>query len=251
MDDMDLLIDLHINNARQGPGGPSATRRAIDIAGLQNQSNLTIADIGCGTGASALMLASELDCHVTAVDFLPAFLERLQSRAIQQGCDDRITTLAASMDSLPFDDGSLDVIWSEGAIYNIGFEEVLKACQRLLNPGGIIAVSEISWLTRQPAAELADHWNAIYPEIAPVSTKLAQMEEHGYSPLGCFVLSPRCWLQNYYQPLQDRFPHFLDKHEHSQAAQRIVAEEQAEIALYETYQDQVSYGFYIARKTEI
>lgn len=48
------------------------------------------------------MLAKELDAQITAVDFLAAFLDELQSRARDQGVADKITTLNYSMDGLPF-----------------------------------------------------------------------------------------------------------------------------------------------------
>ena len=59
---------------------------------------------------------------------------------------------------------------------------------------------------------------------------------------------PNCWLENYYNPLAASFTDFLERHHHSAAAQAIVANEETEITLYQTYHDYVSYGVYIARK---
>jgi len=53
------------------------------------------------------------------VDFLQDFLDVLEERAKSMGVADRISTLACSMDNLPFTEEELDVIWSEGAIYTI------------------------------------------------------------------------------------------------------------------------------------
>ncbi|HON94151.1 MAG TPA: class I SAM-dependent methyltransferase, partial [Sedimentisphaerales bacterium] len=79
MDDlqMQLLIDLHKWNFRQGPGGDAETKRMLELAGLDRSRRLKIADIGCGTGASTVLLAKELDAEITAVDFLPEFLDEL------------------------------------------------------------------------------------------------------------------------------------------------------------------------------
>ena len=71
MDELQLLLDLHQDGPRQGPGGDRETRLAVELSGLKHVSDLKIADIGCGTGASTLVLARELDAHITAVDFLP------------------------------------------------------------------------------------------------------------------------------------------------------------------------------------
>jgi SAM-dependent methyltransferase len=153
------------------------------------------------------------------------------------------------MDSLPFDDESLDAIWSEGAIYNVGFETGIRTWRRFLKPGGVLAVSELTWLTDDRPAELDQHWNAEYPEIATASTKIAALEQHGYSPIGYFVLPEQCWLENYYRPMQQRFASFLTRHDHSDAARSVVGAEEHEIDLYERFSPYVSYGYYIARRT--
>lgn len=248
-DQMELLLDLHLDGERQGPGSDQATRTAIGLAGLEAMTDLTVADIGCGTGASTLVLAQDLDAQVTAVDFLSPFLERLGDIARRLGLADRITSRAASMDELDFDEQSLDVIWSEGAIYNIGFEAGVRSWRRFLRPDGVLAVSEITWLTDQRPAELEDYWTSEYPEVATASTKLAVLEASGYSPLGYFPLPESCWLDHYYRPMQRRFGAFLDRHGHSAAANEIVEAEQREIDLYDRYSDFVSYGFYIATRT--
>ncbi|MEM8617593.1 MAG: class I SAM-dependent methyltransferase, partial [Pseudomonadota bacterium] len=195
-----MLIDLHIGGHRQGPGGDDETRRAIELSGLKDKQGLHIADIGCGTGASTLVLAEELDAQVEAVDFLPLFLEKLEAEAQGQGVSDRITTHAISMDALPFVEASLDAIWSEGAIYNIGFENGVRAWRHYLKPGGILAVSELTWLTDKRPAELDQHWAQEYPEVATASAKMAILETNGYTPIGYFPLPPHCWLDNYYRP---------------------------------------------------
>jgi ubiquinone/menaquinone biosynthesis C-methylase UbiE len=245
---LDLMADLHLGGARQGPGSDDMTRRAIDLSGLREVAHPALADIGCGTGASTLVLADELDAHIVAVDLLPGFLRRLDESAERLGLADRITTVATPMDTLPFEDASLDAIWSEGAIYNIGFEHGIRTWRRFLRPGGVLAVSEITWLTDDRPAELDRHWNADYPEIDTASAKFAVLERNGYSPIGYFTLPERCWHDHYYRPLHERMAAFLDRHDHSEAARTIVAAEQHEIDLYERFSAFVSYGFYVARR---
>lgn len=43
-------------------------------------------------------------------------------RAVEAQVKDKIDIANHSMDDLPYEHESLDMIWSEGAIYNIGFE---------------------------------------------------------------------------------------------------------------------------------
>lgn len=248
-EELELLIDLHIEGERQGPGSDDATRRAIELSGLAGAPDLTIADIGCGTGASALVLAHDLDAHVVAVDLLPPFLDPLDDAAQRQGQSDRITTVAASMDDLSFDAGSLDLIWSEGAIYNIGFENGVTSWRQYLKPGGVLSVSELTWLTNRRPAELEDYWATEYPEVATASSKLAVLEGVGYTPVGYFPLPETCWLDHYYRPIEARLGGFLDRHDHSAASIEIVEAERREIDLYKRFSAFVGYGFYIATRS--
>jgi SAM-dependent methyltransferase len=167
-------------------------------------------------------------------------------------CPDRAwrCPITATMQALPFAEASLDLIWSEGAIYNMGFEAGLAAWRRLLRPAGVVAVSEITWLTEVRPAELEDYWLREYPAIATASDKVTQLETLGFELLGYFALPPSCWLEGYYRPLEQRFAAFLEAQAHSAAAQDIVAAERREIALYERYADHYSYGFYIARRSD-
>lgn len=244
-----LLIDLHRRHDRQGPGGVAETKQAMTLAGLDHSRNLKVADIGCGTGASTIQLAKELDTDMTAVDFLPEFLEELKYRAEASGVADKITTLNCSMEALPFAEESFDVIWSEGAIYNIGFESGVSAWRRFLKPGGKLIVSEITWLTAQRPAELQSHWDAEYPEIDTASAKIEILERYGYLLKGYFYLPSSCWIDNYYQPIQNEFNTFLARHDANAQAKEIIEGEKAEIALYEKYRNYYSYGFYIAEKS--
>jgi SAM-dependent methyltransferase len=249
LDDLSLLVDLHREGHRQGPGGDDETRLAITLSGLGGRTGLKIADIGCGTGASTLVLAKTLDAKVIAVDFVPDFLRELEIAAERENLAERIETLTASMDALPFAEQSLDAIWSEGAIYNIGFAEGIEAWRRFLKPDGILAVSELTWLTEVRPAELERHWNREYPEVDTASTKMAILEDSGFSPIGYFALPKRCWLENYYRPMQDRFGAFLERNDDSEAAAAIVVAEEHEVFLYERHSEFISYGYYVARRT--
>ena len=104
MEDYRLLIDLHKNAKRQGPGGDAETEKALGLAMIDPAAPLKIADIGCGTGASTLLLARLLNARFTAVDLLQDFLEVLEKKAKNMGLSDRITTLACPMENLPFEE---------------------------------------------------------------------------------------------------------------------------------------------------
>ena len=152
------------------------------------------------------------------------------------------------MDNLPFGDEEYDVIWSEGAIYNIGFERGVKDWNRYLKVGGLLVVSEITWITGSRPSELQKYWDGEYPEIDVASSKIGVLEKNGYCPIGYFVLPEYCWLDNYYRPAQDRFKDFLNRNGNSEEARAVVEWENREIEMYEKYKTHYSYGVYIARK---
>ena len=244
-----LLVDLHRDGERQGPGSYAATCRALELTGIELTAGIEVADIGCGSGASTLVLADKLkNAHISAVDLFPDFLEVLSHRADVAGCSDRIELLEASMEALPFADESLDLIWSEGAIYNMGFRKGLEAWRPFLRSGGVLAVSEITWLQLDPPAEIKQFWQGEYPEMGTAAEKIAVLEQAGYELLGCSVLPPACWIDNYYRPTAARIDGFLQRHAGQPEAEEVVRMERAEAAMYMRFPDVYSYGFYVARK---
>lgn len=247
----ELLIDLHRGGERQGPGSAEQSLRAIELAGLDRTVPLRIADLGCGTGAATRVLAEHLSGEIIAVDTAQAFLDQLRDAGDPARSRAAITTLACSIDDLPFADGELDVIWSEGAVYSIGFEAGVSQWLRYLKPGGKLVVSEATWLTAHRPAELRDHWVGEYPEIDVASTKIAVLERCGYRPEAYFVLPSSCWLEHYYEPLEARFDAFLAQHAQSAEAVAVVEAERAEIGLYRRYSQYFGYGVYIAAKCPV
>ncbi|QEY33546.1 class I SAM-dependent methyltransferase [Synechococcus sp. RSCCF101] len=252
MDPTALLVDLYRGQERLGPGGVEESRLALELSGILRATAqpLQVADIGCGTGASTLLLARLLNAQITAVDLMPPFLRELEQRAEARGLRERITTLCGSMDALEIEAGTLDLIWSEGALYSVGFSRAVAALRPCLRPGGVLVASELSWTTARRPPEIQEHWEREYPEVACTSSKLAVLEQNAFQPIATFLLPARCWLENYYRPLQAGFAAFLERHDHSEAARDIVAETEEEIRLYETYGDVFGYVMYIARAVE-
>ena len=246
--DIKSLIDFHLEGRRQGPGSQEETLKALVMSGLKGQQGLKIADIGCGTGASALILARFFQSEIVAVDLFPDFLAKLVKNAEEQGLAHLITPQEASMDSLSFSKESLDLIWSEGAIYNMGFEKGVQSWKEYLKPKGVLAVSEITWLTNTRPEPIHEYWTREYAEIGSASEKITILEKNEFKILGYFPLSTSSWVENYYNPNKKRFNSFLEEHAHSPSAKLIIENERQEIDLYKKYSSYYSYGFYIAQK---
>lgn len=116
-----------------------------------------------------------MDCQITAIDIHKPFLAEINEHSRRAGLSERIKTLLADMADPPIPEASVDLIWSEGALYNIGFESRLKRWLRLLRPGGFIAVTELTWLTDHPPQRAVEFWEAKYPAISNVDANLNKM----------------------------------------------------------------------------
>ena len=183
-----------------------------------------------------------------AVDLFETFLEKMQERIHNAHLKASVTSLAASIDHLPFAEGEFDIIWSEGAVYNIGFRKGAGYWKNFLKEGGILAVSELSWTTGSRPNELEQFWKEAYPEVDTVSNKIRVLEDLGYKVLGHFILPEYCWMENYYLPLLERHPSFMKEFGHLEVARNIVSMDKQEVDFYKQYKDYYSYGFYIAQK---
>lgn len=82
----------------------------------------------------------------------------------------------------------------------MGFTAGIEAWRPFLRPGGVIAVSEITWLRPDPPEEIRRHWDAEYPEITTAPEKIAILERGGFDLLDYFVLPSTSWLDEYYEP---------------------------------------------------
>ncbi len=245
--DFGLICEYFSGMERQGPGSPEATLKALSfIDNLADDSY--IADLGCGTGGQTMTLARNTPGRITGLDLFPEFIDTFNRNALRLGLSDRVQGIVGSMDNLPFDRESLDLIWSEGAIYNIGFQRGLAEWRRFLKTGGYVAVSEASWLTDERPAEIHDFWRDAYPEIDTIPNKVAQVQRAGYVPVAAFVLPENCWTEHFYAPQAQAQEDFLKKHPGNRAAEELVANERREAELYRKYKEFYGYVFYVGRK---
>ena len=179
---------------------------------------------------------------------LPQFLEMLMKKAKENNLINRIVAEEMLMDNLTFEKNSFDVIWSEGAIYNIGFENGLYLWRKYLKDNGFIAVSEISWLTDTRPEEIQQYWVNAYQEIDTIENKLSVIEKCGYTSVAHFVLDYKCWIDNYYQPILERSEAFLKKYDYADEVKEFVEAGKIEADMYNRFKDYYSYVFYIAKK---
>lgn len=245
--DFNLICEYFLGLERQGPGSPDATIKALSfIDNLTNESN--IVDIGCGTGGQTMILAQHTLGNIKGVDLFPPFVDEFNNNAQKLNLHNRVKGIVGSMDNLPFRNEELDLIWSEGAIYNLGFERGLGEWRKFLKTGGYIAVSEVSWFTEERPSEIANFWLGAYPEINTISNKVAQMQKAGYVPVATFILPENCWTEHFYAPQMPAQEAFLIKHAKNKLAEEFIISERYEMELYNRYKAYYGYVFYIGKK---
>ncbi len=241
---MNLFFEIHRDLPREAPGSDACTARALAmIPNLPDQPE--ILDIGCGPGAQTLVLAKQTGGHVTAIDTHQPYLDELTRRAELAHLKRRISPQNASMFALDFDDERFDLIWSEGAIYIMGFQQGLAAWRRFLKPGGALAVTELAWLTDAPPDDLRRFWQAAYPAMKHVDENIALLQETRYRYVGHFALPAAAWWDDYYTPIEHRIAALRQKYRDDAEATAVLDEEQREIDLYRKYATHYGYVFYI------
>ena len=243
---MDYFLEVYGSLPRAGPGSDELTRRAFEIIPTLPES-ARILDVGCGPGKQTVELLRNCPGTVVALDFLPEMINRVNAEAESAGVSDRLETAVQDMREMAFPESSFDVIWSEGAIYNMGFETGLREFRRLVRPGGHVAVSEAVWLKPNPPPAAVEFWRD-YPEIDAVDAKLEVIRQVGYDVLGHFVLPPSAWTDQYYDPMERRIAEKEKDWNGIPEAEAVLCEARNEISVFRNHSEYFGYAFFVMRR---
>ncbi|MFQ4141428.1 class I SAM-dependent methyltransferase [Chlorogloeopsis sp. ULAP02] len=243
-----VFFEIHQGIPRQGPGDSESTKKAF-LKLVDLPLNIKILDIGCGAGFQTLDLANLINGKIIAIDNHPLYVDELKQKVLQKGFSDKIEVVNADMFTLDFPQASFDIIWSEGAIYIIGFENGLEQWKSLLKQGGYLAATEITWLKPHPPSELEEFWNANYPAMQDVEGNLKIFQKtSGYKIIDWFVLPESAWWNYYYNPLEERVQLLKKYYQDDAEALEVINMTQLEIDLYRKYSEYYGYVFYIIQK---
>jgi ubiquinone/menaquinone biosynthesis C-methylase UbiE len=105
----------------------------------------TIVDVGCGNGGHTFELAESFPkAQIAGVDpFLPALEEAVAGRASKD--EDRIFFLPGTLENLPFEDESTDLIWCFDTFCHASRPaKALEECHRILDSGGHFLIASPS-----------------------------------------------------------------------------------------------------------
>jgi trans-aconitate methyltransferase len=227
-----------------GPGSDADSLHVLRM--LPRRQVRLVVDAGCGTGRQTLALVRELGTAIHAVDSHQPFLDDLVRRAEEAKLGDLVRPHCLDMKDIPQFFQGIDLLWSEGAAYSIGFANALATWAPALSPGGLVAVSELSWLSDEPPDEVAEFFRSCYPAMQSVPKNVAAAQSAGYSLLATHTLPPRAWVEGYYDILAPRATALLEHPERS--VREFAAETIREIEVFDRSQNSYGYTFYVLER---
>lgn len=237
---------------RQGPGDDAMTGALIErLRPLLPQTPPVCADMGCGSSLSPILLAEGLGGPVYSVDLHQSFLDRLSAKAVARGVGDLVLPRAVDMLDSGIEPGSLDLLWSEGAAFAVGFDRALEQWMDLLKPGGILVVSECSWLCAEPPRAARTFWDEAYPDMRTVGADLQAAEELGYMFIHAEILPPEGWEDGYYRPLEARMADLAEDAATDASLRGVMAGVRAEIDMYRRFGTTYGYVYYLLRRPPV
>ncbi len=230
---------------RQGPGCPEATRKVWSLL-PSVPCDARILDVGCGSGTQTRDLAAlSPGSTITAVDNHQPFLDAIDAWVEKSGQKPRIRTVCASMDTLPFKKESFDVVWSEGAIFIVGFEQGLRLWKPFLKKGGFMVVSDADWFLPNPPAELMKWWES--EGYVPVSED--EMKERvkrvGLKLIATYRLPEAGWWDNYHVPMLARIAELRKTHGSDPSHAALLDSLEHEADMYRKYKRHYGYTFFV------
>lgn len=162
-------------------------RTARRLKSILDQPNALVLDLCCGTGDLAFALARAGRARILGADFAHTMLVRAKEKntAHTRSANGTAPTLLPFFEAdalcLPFANASFDLVTSAFGFRNLAnYEAGLREIQRVLKPGGAIAILEF---TEPPKGLLGDLYRWYFCKVLPKIGGLISGEQAAYKYL--------------------------------------------------------------------
>lgn len=246
MEGMEYFYEVFCSLPRGGPGDNASTKKAFSY--LKNvPAEPLILDIGCGHGMQTLELARISKGTIIALDNYQPFLDILMKNAIKEGVEKRILLKHQSMLGMDFHNETFDIIWCEGALFVMGFQNGLKTCYQLLKNKGYFVVSEAVLFSPNLPEPLKKFWDEVYPSILDIQSTLSLIKDEDFDVVSHFTLPKSCWV-DFYSHMNEKINELKKKYQNNTIALQVLENFEKEAAMYDRYSDYYGYEFFIMQK---
>ena len=155
----------------------------LDLAELRPGDSVLDLGSGSGTDAFAAAVAVGAGGWVVGVDFTDAQLAVATGLAREHGIRN-VRFVEASIDRLPFEDASFDVVLSNGVInLSPAKHRVFAQAARVLRPAGRLALADIVSATplKEATRRNTELWAACIAGAIPATAYLGELEAAGFA----------------------------------------------------------------------
>jgi len=244
---MKVFFEIHSDNPREGPGDFDSTKRAFES--LNNlPKNPVLLDIGCGPGKQTFDLLEISNIKISAVDNYQPYLDSIEEKVKIKNLENRLKVSNQDMTNLDFEQERFDIIWSEGALYFLGFQDGLKRCHQLLKDKGYLAVTELVYTVSNPPNAVVEYFGSEYPDINNIAGKIELIRKEGFGLISHFTLPESAWLDSYYLPIEKEIPRLHKKYQGNEVALSVFEGFKNEVDFYKKYSKFYGYEFFIMQK---
>ncbi len=163
------------------------TRTARLLHSILERPDAVVLDLCCGTGDLAFALARTGKARIVGADFAHSMLVRAREKSAalapspNQGSASPMTFLEADALRLPFAGDSFDLVTTAFGFRNLAnYAAGLREIQRVLKPGGTIAILEF---TEPPDGLLGDFYRWYFCKVLPRIGGLISGDRSAYTYL--------------------------------------------------------------------
>lgn len=243
----EIFFEVFESLPRQGPGNRACAERALGLC-RDLPPSPAVLDLGCGVGGQTLHLAELIESGpIVAIDSHAPSIERLRAAVADRGLAQRIDAIVGDMADPQRPRGSFDLVWSEGALYNVGLRNALRICHDLLRPGGYLAFTDSVWRKENPPPAIKASFELDYPAMGRLEDDLAAIQESGLELVGHFTLPDEAWWDDFYTPMETRIAELREKYSADAAASAALEQIAEEPRMHRLHCDFYAYEFFVAR----